>query len=109
MNTDLIGLIAGVLTSFAMMPQLIKVIRTRNADDISILILIVLLSGLSLWVWYGIMKEDWQIILSNSFAVLVNLSLLAYCIISRKGFNRCRSEMYGILLSNLAAAKIGIK
>ncbi|WP_341832805.1 SemiSWEET transporter [Sphingobacterium thalpophilum] len=74
MNTDLIGLIAGVLTSFAMMPQLIKVIRTRNADDISILILIVLLSGLSLWVWYGIMKEDWQIILSNSFAVLVNLS-----------------------------------
>ncbi|WP_172957744.1 PQ-loop domain-containing transporter [Chryseobacterium sp. KBW03] len=43
MNTDLIGLIAGVLTSFAMMPQLIKVIRTRNADDISILTLIVLL------------------------------------------------------------------
>lgn len=83
MNTDLIGLIAGILTSFAMMPQLIKVIRTRNVNDISILTLIVLLSGLSLWVWYGIMKDDWQIILSNAFAVLVNFSLLTLCLISR--------------------------
>ncbi len=83
MNTDLIGLIAGVLTSFAMMPQLIKVIRTKNVNDISILTLIVLLSGLTLWVWYGIMKDDWQIILSNAFAVLVNFSLLTFCLISR--------------------------
>ncbi|AYZ36213.1 hypothetical protein EGY07_11780 [Chryseobacterium indologenes] len=30
------------------------------------------------------MKEDWQIILSNAFAVMVNLSLLVFCITSRK-------------------------
>ena len=54
MDENVLGLIAGGLTSVAMMPQLIKVLKEKNAEDISILMLLVLISGLSLWVWYGI-------------------------------------------------------
>ncbi len=80
MNIDLLGIIAGVLTSVAMMPQLIKVIKEKNADDISVVMLLVLITGLILWVWYGILQEEWPIILSNSFSVLVNLTLLFCCL-----------------------------
>ncbi|MFC4687979.1 SemiSWEET transporter [Epilithonimonas pallida] len=84
MNTELLGLIAGGITSIAMMPQLIKVIKEKNAEDISVVMLLVLITGLSLWVWYGILQEELPIILSNGFSVLVNLILLVCCIIFKK-------------------------
>ena len=84
MDENLLGIIAGILTSVAMMPQLIKVIREKNVEDISVVMLLVLISGLSLWVWYGILKDELPIILSNGFSVLVNLTLLTCCFIFKK-------------------------
>lgn len=77
---NIVGSAAGILTSVSMLPQLIKVLREKNVEDLSAGMLIVLISGLSLWVWYGIMKGEWPIILSNAFAVLVNL-WLGICLI----------------------------
>lgn len=76
MNESILGIVAGVLTSVSMIPQLIKVLKDRNVEDISLVMLIVLIAGLSLWVWYGFLKDELPIILSNAFAVLINISLL---------------------------------
>ena len=76
MDIEVLGLVAGGITSVAMMPQLIKVIKEKNAEDISVVMLLVLITGLSLWVWYGILQNELPIILSNSFSVLVNITLL---------------------------------
>lgn len=85
MNVQILGLIAGTLTAIASMPQLIKVIKTKNVDDISWLMLVILISGLSLWIWYGFEQDELPIILSNSFATLVNVSLLiCYLIFKEK-------------------------
>lgn len=84
MNEDILGIVAGVLTSISMIPQLIKVIREKNVEDISLVMLLILISGLSLWVWYGFKKEELPIILSNAFAVLVNISLLVCYMLYRK-------------------------
>ncbi|MFC0343205.1 SemiSWEET transporter [Epilithonimonas hispanica] len=84
MDENIIGLIAGGLTSIAMMPQLIKVIKEKNAEDISVIMLLILISGLSLWVCYGFLKDELPIILSNGFSVLVNLTLLICCFIFKK-------------------------
>lgn len=84
MNENLLGITAGVLTSISMIPQLIKVIRKKDVKDISLVMLLILISGLSLWVWYGIKKDELPIVLSNSFAVLVNLSLLGCYILYKK-------------------------
>ena len=79
MDANILGIIAGILTSVAMLPQLIKVLKEKNVEDISWLMTAILITGLSLWVWFGIIKEEWSIILSNGFAVLVNLVLL-FCL-----------------------------
>ncbi|WP_426480699.1 SemiSWEET transporter [Chryseobacterium sp. R2ACT005] len=85
MDENILGIIAGFLTSVSMIPQLVKVIREKNVEDISLVMLLVLISGLSLWVWYGIKKDEMPIILSNGFAVLVNISLLiCYFIYNKK-------------------------
>lgn len=75
-NTDYIGITAGICTSISLLPQLIKLIKERNARDLSITYLIVLLVGLALWVWYGVRQEDLPIVITNSVAVALNIAIL---------------------------------
>jgi len=73
-----IGIAAGICTGISMVPQLIKIIREKKADDISIFMLIILLAGLLCWVWYGVLKNDYPIIITNGFSVIVNLTIVFF-------------------------------
>lgn len=81
----IIGTVAGILTSASMLPQLVKVIRTKETSDLSAVTIIVLLAGVSLWVYYGILKNELPLIVSNAFSVLVNLTLLVCMAAFRNG------------------------
>jgi len=70
------GIAAGVLTAISMMPQVFKTIKTKEAENVSPVMLIILIAGVSLWIVYGCIKKDWPIILTNSFSVLVNSTML---------------------------------
>jgi len=76
MNPSIIGIVAGILTAVSMMPQLIKTIREKKADEISPIMLLLLMTGLALWVLYGSKREDWPLILTNSFSFLLNSAML---------------------------------
>ncbi|HEX8514738.1 MAG TPA: SemiSWEET transporter [Bacteroidia bacterium] len=78
MNPNIIGIAAGVFTSSAMIPQLIKLIKDKKADDISLPMLFILITGLCLWIWYGIMQKDPAIIGTNIFSLLVNLLMVIF-------------------------------
>ena len=80
MNPGYIGIIAGILTSMSLLPQLVKIIREKKAENISYGMLIVLVLGLSCWVWYGILREDLPIIVTNGFSVLVNSLVIFFTI-----------------------------
>lgn len=75
--TQIIGISAAVFTASSMLPQLIKVIKEKKAESISLLMILILMLGLALWIWYGIKKEDYPIICTNIFSLLVN-GLLIY-------------------------------
>ena len=42
MNVDLFGYFAAILTTAAFLPQLIKTLKTKKADDVSLTTLIIL-------------------------------------------------------------------
>jgi MtN3 and saliva related transmembrane protein len=71
-TTQLIGIGASIGTGISLLPQLIKVIREKKAESVSLPMLGVLFAGLVLWVVYGIMKEDWIIIISNAVSMILN-------------------------------------
>lgn len=71
-----IGIIAGILTAVSMMPQVIKTIKTKKAENVSPVMLIVLICGISLWIVYGCFKKDLPIIFTNGFSLLINLFML---------------------------------
>lgn len=73
-----IGIAAGVLTACSMLPQLIKVIKEKKVEDLSIVMILILLAGLMLWVVYGFMRNDAPIIYTNIFSVAVNLALIFF-------------------------------
>lgn len=72
----LVGLAASICTGTSMLPQLIKLFKSKKADDISFAMLGILMAGLVLWVIYGTLKEDYIIIVSNGFSFLVATAIL---------------------------------
>jgi MtN3 and saliva related transmembrane protein len=71
-----IGLAAAVCTTGAILPQLKKAWTTGQTDDISLKMLMVLASGLALWVVYGVLREDIVIILANGISLTLTGGLL---------------------------------
>ena len=74
--TQIIGLAAGVCTATSMIPQVLKTIKEKKAEDVSLVMLLVLFSGICLWIVYGIKKSDLPIIATNSFSLLVNVTMI---------------------------------
>jgi MtN3 and saliva related transmembrane protein len=75
-KTEWIGVVAGILTSCSLLPPLIKLIKNKEPDQVPVGMLVVLLGGLSLWIYYGILRTDWPIIVTNSFSVLQNVAMI---------------------------------
>lgn len=79
-----IGYIAGFLTTFCTLPQIITVIRNKSAANVSVLTFIFLLIGQLSWVVYGTLKSDVQIIVANTVSSILTL-IMIFCTIY---FNR---------------------
>jgi MtN3 and saliva related transmembrane protein len=76
--TEYIGYIAGFLTTFAMLPQVLRVYRLKSAREISILFNTSILLGVILWLTYGAVLGLVPLIVWNAIGVgLVGLLLLA--------------------------------
>lgn len=71
-----VGIIAGILTSASLLPQLFKMVKEKQATNASAGMFIVLMSGVALWIWYGFMKNDWPIIITNAFSFFINAVIL---------------------------------
>ena len=74
---QLTGIVAGSITALSMLPQLIKIIKEKKVEDISIWMLIALIIGLVFWTFYGFLKHDIPILVTNSFSLLVNFILIS--------------------------------
>lgn len=81
MNNDLLGLTAGFLTSVAVLPQVVRTWKRKQAHDISIWQPLILITGMSLWLAYGIVLNDTPLIAANTFSIVCYLVLLAIKII----------------------------
>lgn len=73
---NIIGLVAGIFTSSSLIPQLIKIIKDKKVEDLSIGMFSTLLLGVMLWIVYGVLREDLPIIITNGFSFLLNVAIL---------------------------------
>jgi MtN3 and saliva related transmembrane protein len=74
-NTTLLGLIAGALTTGCWLPQLLRSWRTRSTGDLSWGYLIALGGGIALWLVYGLVADDIAILATNCLTLTALLVL----------------------------------
>jgi len=70
-----IGFVAGILTSIAAVPQVVKTFKSRHVRDISIWQPLLLAFGVALWMIYGILINDLPLILANITPLICNILL----------------------------------
>lgn len=70
--TDVLGLVAGICTMAAVIPQIKKAWDTKKVEDVSPGMFIVLVIGVFLWVIYGITQKDLPIIATNGISLALN-------------------------------------
>lgn len=62
---DLLGAVAGTLTTISFVPQVVKTLRTRQTRDISLAMWLTFCAGVSLWTVYGLLLGAWPIVAAN--------------------------------------------
>lgn len=75
MNTEIIGFVAGGLSSALFIPQIIKIFRERSAEEISLVTCIIGIVSSALWLYYGILNEHISMIVTNSISVVATTIL----------------------------------
>ena len=83
-NIEFFGYFAAILTTLAFLPQLIKTLKTQKADDVSLITLIMFLTGVLSWVVYGYKISSVPILMANVITFILNFLILIFKIIFAK-------------------------
>jgi MtN3 and saliva related transmembrane protein len=73
---DLLGLIAGTLTTIAFLPQLYKTWKSKSAKDVSLVMMITFCTGVFLWLVYGVAIHAMPVIVANAVTLILALTIL---------------------------------
>ena len=74
----MIGSIAAVLTTFAFLPQVIKIIKTKDTESIALGMYLMQVVGIGLWLMHGLAIQDLPLIAANSISLILSATILAY-------------------------------
>ena len=77
-NIEVFGYFAAILTTLAFLPQLIKTFKTKKAEDVSLITLIMFLTGVLSWIIYGYKISSTPILVANIITFILNLLILIF-------------------------------
>lgn len=73
---ELIGFIAGLSTTIAFIPQVVKTWKTKSTKDISLKMYILFCFGICLWALYGVLNGLISIIIANTMTIILAVMIL---------------------------------
>ena len=74
--TLFLGYFAGFLTTVSLVPQVVKIWKTKSANDFSLMMLLIWCTGISCWLVYGVLLNAVPIILWNISPLLLAIAIL---------------------------------
>lgn len=75
--SDLLGYLAGTLTTAALIPQVWRTFRTKDVSGISLRMYVVFTSGIAVWLAYGVLLGETPMMLANSVSLVLACAVLA--------------------------------
>ena len=76
-TTDLIGAIAGTLTTISFVPQVMRVFKTRQTRDISMTMMLLFSLGVAMWVAFGYLVDSMPVVWTNAMTLVLALTIVA--------------------------------
>jgi len=73
---NILGTLAGTLTTVAFVPQVLKTWHSRSANDISTGMFLIFTLGVLMWLVYGLYIHSWPIIIANAITLVLAGSIL---------------------------------
>jgi MtN3 and saliva related transmembrane protein len=68
--------IAAILTTGAFVPQALHIIRHKETKAISLLMYVAFASGVALWLVFGVMIDNWPMIVANAITLMLALAIV---------------------------------
>ena len=89
LNTnDFLGILAGTMTTISFIPQVLRIVQTRSAHDISWGMFTVFAIGTALWLTWGIAQGALPVIIANFVTLVLSIVIMVlkwrYAVIGRK-------------------------
>ncbi|WP_203229461.1 SemiSWEET family sugar transporter [Aureibaculum marinum] len=77
-SIEIVGLVAGGLTTASFVPQVYKTYKSKSTDSLSLTMLIVFFIGIILWLIYGIYVNSIAMMLTNSITAVLSFILIYF-------------------------------
>jgi MtN3 and saliva related transmembrane protein len=74
--SDMLGYLAGTLTTAALVPQVWRTFRTRDVSGISLRMYSIFTTGIAVWLAYGIFLKETPMMLANSVSLVLACAVL---------------------------------
>jgi MtN3 and saliva related transmembrane protein len=71
-----LGNLAGFLTTFAFLPQVLRAWRTGSTADLSLATILAFVVGVSLWIAFGVAIHSFPVVIWNVVTLALNLCIL---------------------------------
>jgi len=78
MFISVLGLFAGALTTFSLVPQVLQIYKTKETKDLSFNTYFILSIGMFLWLVYGLFIKDFAIISANLISFVLSSTILIW-------------------------------
>jgi MtN3 and saliva related transmembrane protein len=75
---EILGMVAGTISSITFLPQVIKTWQSKSAKDISLWMFLLVTLSVIMWLAYGIIIKSIPIIYTNSMVLLMSLIMLYF-------------------------------
>jgi MtN3 and saliva related transmembrane protein len=73
---EALGIAASLCTNISFIPQILKIRKLRSAEEFSMLFLGILLSGVVLWFFYGVLIDSLAVKVANAVAFVEVLVII---------------------------------
>lgn len=77
-NAATIGYLAAALTTVSFVPQVVRVMRTRDTQAISLVSYVAFCTGVFLWLVYGLVLANMPIVIANGTTLALAIVILLY-------------------------------
>jgi MtN3 and saliva related transmembrane protein len=75
---EILGYSAGAVTTLTFLPQVIKTWKEKSAKDVSLWMFIIAAINEIMWVAYGILINNWVIILTNALVLTMSVTMIFF-------------------------------